>query len=396
MLLHYIIWDIDPVLLRLGSFGVRWYGLLFALGFLLGRQLWYYFMKEEGKPIGDLEALTLHIVLGTILGARLGHVLFYDFSYFAQRPLEVLLPFSFTPTFKFTGYSGLASHGAAIGILTAMYAYSNYAITTRLIPPRLTIKKRLRVGQGYLWVADRMIIVVALAGCLIRIGNFMNSEIWGQPTNNQHGVLFAREVMHRLQSVSSAIDKVEVTKRNTTRPNDGNYQPIDLAISFKYGGSEEAAIRRFLEQNVKYFLAEDSYIARHIHEPRETPLQYSLSKNKRGRPLAHITTLGIPRHPAQLYEAGSCFVLFLLLICRWLIKKHRLRPGAILGWFLVIVFGFRIIYEFFKESEVALETVLGPLRVPQALSIPLVVAGIILLRYSVYGKKHKRQRSTRL
>ena len=80
MLLHYIIWDIDPVLLRLGSFGVRWYGLLFALGFLLGRQLWYYFMKEEGKPIGDLEALTLHIVLGTILGARLGHVLFYDFS----------------------------------------------------------------------------------------------------------------------------------------------------------------------------------------------------------------------------------------------------------------------------------------------------------------------------
>jgi len=390
MLLHYIIWDINPVLLRLGSFGVRWYGLLFALSFLLGRQLWYYFLKKEGKPIGDLEALTLHIVFGTILGARLGHVLFYDFSYFAQHPLEIFLPFSFTPTFKFTGYAGLASHGAAIGILTAMYIYANYAITTHLVPPRLTIKKRTRVGQSYLWVADRMIIVVALAGCLIRIGNFMNSEIWGQPTHSQYGVLFARDVMHRLQSMSSAIDKVEVTKSPSIKPNDSDYQPIDLAISFKYGGFEEALIRRFLEKNVKCLLAEDSYITKHIHEPRNVPLQYSLSKNKRGRPLAHVMTLGIPRHPAQLYEACSCFALFLLLICRWLVKRDQLRPGVILGWFLVIIFGFRIIYEFFKESEVAFETILGPLRVPQVLSIPLVVMGIILLRYGVYNKMHRK------
>ena len=104
MSFHYVIWDIDPILLHLGRFEVRWYGLLFALGFLLGRQLWYSFLLQEGKPLKDLDALVLHIMLGTVIGARLGHVLFYDFSYFSQHPLEIFLPFTFTPTFKFTGY----------------------------------------------------------------------------------------------------------------------------------------------------------------------------------------------------------------------------------------------------------------------------------------------------
>lgn len=386
MLLHYVIWNVNPVLLRLGAFEIRWYGLLFALGFLLGRQLWYHFLKEEGKPVDDLDALVLHTMLGTIIGARLGHVLFYDFSYFSRHPLEVFLPFVFTPAFKFTGYSGLASHGAAIGILTAIYIYVGYGVTTRIFPPKLIIKKQRRIGQSYLWVADHMMIVVALAGCLIRVGNFMNSEIIGQPTHNQHGILFARDATHRLQTMSNAIDNVKVTKGNNQVPNNGKYQPVTLTIAFKHGGFEDKAIRKFLEHSVKHFLTEDAYTTQHIHEPRNSPLQYTLSKNRKGAPLAHIATLGIPRHPAQLYEAFSCFILFLLLLHRWKIKKSKLRPGAIFGLFLTFVFGFRIVYEFFKESNIIGETLLGPLRTPQILSFPLFVAGIVLLRYSINKK----------
>ncbi|MFM2428595.1 MAG: hypothetical protein RL012_479 [Bacteroidota bacterium] len=387
MLLYYVIWDINPVLLRLGAFEIRWYGLLFALGFLLGRQLWYHFLKEEGKPVNDLDGLVIHTMLGTIVGARLGHILFYDFSYYSQHPLEIFLPFVFTPAFRFTGYSGLASHGAAIGILTAIFIYAGYGVTMRIFPPKLIIKKQRRIGQSYLWVADRMMIVAALAGCLIRIGNFMNSEIIGKPTDNQHGVLFARDTTHRLQEISRAIDSIKVTKGNAQLQNDGKYQPIILTITFKHGGFEEGAIRNFLEHNVKHFLTEDTYTTQHIYEPSSSPLQYTLSKNRKGAPLAHITTLGIPRHPAQLYEAFSCFILFLLLLHQWKIKKNRLRPGALFGLFLTLVFGLRIVYEFFKESDIVGETILGPLRTPQILSFPLVVVGIVLLRYSIDKKE---------
>ncbi|MCU0318188.1 MAG: prolipoprotein diacylglyceryl transferase [Amoebophilaceae bacterium] len=382
MLLNYVIWDISPILLPVGAFEVRWYGVLFATGFLLGRQLWHYFLKAEKKPIEDLDALVLHIMLGTVIGARLGHVLFYDFSYYSQHPLEIFLPFVFTPTFKFTGYSGLASHGAAIGILTAIYIYVNYVITLSLFPPKLTVKKQRRAGQSYLWIADRMMIVVALAGCLIRIGNFMNSEIIGKPTNNRQGVLFARNFAYRIQRSSKAIDKVQVTKSNTKAPHDAQYQPIIITVSFRHAGFEEKATRYFLEHDIKHLLTEDPSVAEHICEARNLPLQYTLSKSRKGTSIAHIATLGIPRHPAQLYEALSCFVLFLLLFYQWKVKQGRLRPGTVFGLFLIIVFGLRTVYEFFKESNIVCETVLGPLRTPQILSLPLVIAGIILLLYS--------------
>lgn len=390
MLLYYVIWDINPILFPLGTFGVRWYSLLFAAGFLLGRQLWYYFLKEEGKPIGDLDALVLHIMLGTIIGARLGHVLFYDLSYYSQHPLEIFLPFVFTPTFKFTGYSGLASHGAAIGILTAIYIYVNYAITLSLFPPRLTVKRQRRAGQGYLWVADRMMIVVALAGCLIRIGNFMNSEIIGRPTHNQQGVLFARNLTYRIQRSSRAINQVKVTKSNTKAPHHAQYQPIIITISFKHAGLEESVARGFLEHDIKHLLIRDPGIAEHVYEAKNSPLQYTLSRDRKGTSIAHITTLGIPRHPAQLYEALSCLVLFSLLFYQWRIKKSRLRPGTIFGLFLIIVFGLRTIYEFFKESDIVCETILGPLRTPQILSLPLVIIGVILLLYSA----NRRERTS--
>ena len=106
-----------------------------------------------------------------------------------------------------------------------------------------------------------------------------------------------------------------------------------------------------------------------------------------GAQLARINTLGIPRHPAQLYEACSCLVLFMLFLHQWRTKKNRLFPGVLLGWFLTLVFSLRIVYEVFKESAIVYDTPIGPLRTPQLLSIPLVMVGIILLVYGTNNKK---------
>ncbi|MEM9417278.1 MAG: prolipoprotein diacylglyceryl transferase [Bacteroidota bacterium] len=374
-------------MLQLGSWELRWYGALFAVSFLLGQQIGRYMWSQEGKNLAYLDVAMVYVFLGTMIGARLGHVLFYDFAYFSQHPLEIFLPFTFEPTFKFTGYQGLASHGAAIGLLIAVYIYVNYVIDLRLWPPKLTIKKQRREGQSYLWFMDRLVIVGILAGCFIRIGNFMNSEIIGKPTHSRYGVLFARDVTQQLQASSRAIQKVTITKSKALLPNDDNYQPVTLAIAFKHGSFEETAIRNFLENDVKRSLVKEPHISRHLAEKQDQPLHYELSKNKRGAYVAHINTLGIVRHPAQLYEAFSSLVLFFLLFYRWSTQKGLLRPGEMIGLFGIIVFGLRIFYEVFKESKVVWAGSWGIPRVPQLLSFPLIVAGILLFIYSRKSSK---------
>src|SRR4051812_3082160 len=114
-LLSYLIWNGSPEIFSLGSFSLRWYGLFFASGFLIGQQLMYYMYRKEGKPEKDVDTLTIYMVIATVLGARFGHVIFYQPELFWTDPLAIILPFEFSP-FRFTGLQGLASHGAAIGI----------------------------------------------------------------------------------------------------------------------------------------------------------------------------------------------------------------------------------------------------------------------------------------
>jgi len=114
-LFSYVIWNASPEIFSIGSFSLRWYGLLFAAGFLISQQVLYYIFRKEGKPEKDVDTLTIYMVVATILGARLGHVIFYQPELFIQDPLSIILPFEFSP-FRFTGLQGLASHGGAFGI----------------------------------------------------------------------------------------------------------------------------------------------------------------------------------------------------------------------------------------------------------------------------------------
>lgn len=162
-MLSYIIWDINPEIFHIGGWGLRYYSLLFASCFIVGWFIVQYFFKTENIPIKELDSLSLHMVLGTIIGARMGHVLFYEPEFFLHNPLEIFMVW----------HGGLASHGASIGLLVALYLFS-----------------RKSTKKSYIWILDRAVIPIALAAVMIRLGNLMNSEIYGIKTTMPWGFIF--------------------------------------------------------------------------------------------------------------------------------------------------------------------------------------------------------------
>jgi len=159
----------------LGFFLIRYYSLMFVIAFALGWFITKKIFKNEGQTNDKLDSLFIYVVLATLIGARLGHVIFYQPELFKEDFLSVFLPFRTVPEFQFTGFQGLASHGATIAIVIAMYFYS-----------KKVIKKPI------LWILDRITIPVASGAVFVRIGNFINSEIIGKATNSDFGVIFTQ------------------------------------------------------------------------------------------------------------------------------------------------------------------------------------------------------------
>lgn len=263
-MLNYIVWNIRPEIFILpetfpyiGGFSVRWYGLLFAMGFIFGYLILQKMFKKEGVPIKVLDDLATYMIIFTIIGARLGHCLFYEPTYFLANPMDILKIWE----------GGLASHGAAVGILIGLYFFAR------------------RYKKNYLWVLDRIGIVVALAGFLIRMGNLMNSEIFGDVTTLPWGFIFVRV----------------------------------------FG---------------------EGYLTAH--------------------------------HPTQIYEAISYLLLFVFLYRYY--WKHDGTPaeGALFGYFLVVLWSVRFLIEFIKLPQVDFENTMF-LNMGQLLSIPLIIAGLLLL-----------------
>ena len=163
MILAFIEWSVSPEIFHLGPISVRWYGFLFAMAFVAGYFIMTWVFKKEKRPQPDLEQLSVYMIFGTVIGARLGHCLFYNPVYYLSNPIEIFKVWE----------GGLASHGAAIGILIAVYLFSK--------------KKK---NYSMLWIIDRIVIVVALAGTFIRLGNLFNSEIIGKPTDVAWAFIF--------------------------------------------------------------------------------------------------------------------------------------------------------------------------------------------------------------
>ena len=269
----FIVWDVKPQIADLGFIELRWYSLLFLFGFIIGYYILGKIFKKEGLPIELLDKLTFYVVISTIIGARLGHCLFYEPEIYLRYPLRMILPFEGTPgkDFHFTGYQGLASHGGAVGLLIGLYLYAR------------------KFKKSYLWILDRIAIVTAQAGALIRLGNFFNSEIVGTSTNLPWGVKFVK------------------------------LSPY-------------------------------------------------------GMPLEQI----VPLHPAQVYESLCYLIIFIFLITLYFRRYPKLKQGIFIGLFFILVFTARFIIEFVKDDQVDFEAGMV-LNMGQLLSIPFIIAGIILV-----------------
>jgi phosphatidylglycerol:prolipoprotein diacylglycerol transferase len=165
MIFDAITWNVDPEIFSIGQLSIRWYGLMFASAFLSGYIVFTRFLATERLTSEMMDQLLIYIAVGTVIGARLGHCFFYEPDYFLENPLEILKIWK----------GGLASHGAAFGILLSLWLYVR------------------KYKLSFLWLIDRIVIVVALGGAFIRLGNLFNSEIYGLPTELPWGIEFVRD-----------------------------------------------------------------------------------------------------------------------------------------------------------------------------------------------------------
>ncbi|MFY0593881.1 prolipoprotein diacylglyceryl transferase [Roseivirga sp.] len=373
MLLH-IVWDPMREIIKDIQPPV-WYSLLFASGFIIGYQIMVHIFKKEGKDPLNVDTLTVHMVLATIVGARLGHLVFYEPQRFLADPLM----------FFRTWEGGLASHGAAFGILAALYLYSHYFVDANWSPFRFKFRKERRVGQSYLWIVDRIVITVALAAVFIRFGNFVNSEIIGKPTESDYGVVFARVAEEIIEDSDLGVESAEASKSDSEERLEPGIVPIDLTIIFENRQLSEPDARKIAETRIKSILTRYPNVNEHYAEPAG-PLNYEFKLVDR-KPTLIVHTWGVVRHPAQLYESGTSLLLFFILLGIWLKYKDRTPEGLLIGIFLVWIFALRWFHETFKENQVDFENDMT-YNMGQLLSIPLLALGVfILIRVLLKSRK---------
>jgi phosphatidylglycerol:prolipoprotein diacylglycerol transferase len=269
MILNYINWNVDPEIVNVFGISIRYYGLLFVSGLILCIYILGWIYKRENIPSEHLEKLSIYCMIGILAGARLGHCIFYEPSYYLSHPLEMILPITFPPDggINFIGYQGLASHGGVLGLLIALYFYSR------------------KTKHSMIDSIDLIAVVAGLSFGFIRLGNFMNSEIIGIPTTKPWGVIFER---------------------------------VD----------------------------------------------------------------NIPRHPAQLYEAISYFIIFTIMMILYKKMRDRLKNGFFFGLATVLFFTARFMIEFVKENQVGFEDGMI-LNMGQLLSLPYIVVGIGFIIYGL-------------
>ncbi|MBT8178011.1 MAG: prolipoprotein diacylglyceryl transferase [Flavobacteriaceae bacterium] len=244
-----ITWNPDDTLFKLGFLQIKYYNLLWIVAFVVGWFIMKRIFLNEKRSVQQLDSLFIYTVLATMLGARLGHVFFYDWAYYKNHLLEILLPirerageslFGLINGYEFTGFTGLASHGAAIGIIVGMYLLS-----------------RKHKDLKMMWVLDRIVIPVALGAFCVRLGNFFNSEINGKVTDESFlfATRFVRDSDDMPAGRALAITKAE--NRDAAYAaieNDPNFSQYLEAIPFRHPAQLYEGFLYILVFLILYFL----------------------------------------------------------------------------------------------------------------------------------------------
>lgn len=360
---NFVLWQADPEIFSLGSWPIRWYGLLFAMGFIVGQRIIARFFKYNGYDEKLVDTFVIYSVVGTVVGARLGHVFFYgpyftpDGTGYFDDPISIIM----------VNQGGLASHGAMLGLLISTFIF---------------YKKKIQ--EKYLWITDRLVITVALAGCFIRFGNLMNSEIIGTPTDAPQAFVFSYNTSDFLSNQFQEVvnDVTFESKGSSTELEGKTYLNLSTTIYFDKNQiqTEEVASRLITEQIIPSQHASNFRHKDHEHVffPDTPTVKYTTEGDQL---IASLPAYGIPRHPSQLYESLSSLAIFILLFFLMDRVKGKLPEGLTTGIFFVTIFTLRFIYEFFKENQVAMEDGWA-LNMGQWLSIPAVLFGIFLILYS--------------
>lgn len=358
-ILNFLIWSPDPDMFKIPIFNhpVRWYGLLFAGGFIVSQQILFWIYRKEGRPEKDVEKLTVYMVAATIIGARLGHCLFYNPGYYLSHPVEIIKVWE----------GGLASHGGALGIFVALFLY------VRKYPQ-----------YPILWLCDRLVIVVAITGAMIRLGNFFNSEMEGQMTNSEMGVVYAY-YSEQVLKYNDSVEDVEFIKGGELSTDEPGKYPITARLIYKKGVTLGPNEQMFFQGQLQKRLLNYDEVTQHIDFGQGKPLAFKFYE-KDGHAVADIYALGIPRHAAQLYESTYCLLLALLTFLLWKVKRHSLPLGFNFAIFMTLLWVLRFVDEFFKMNQEAFEEGMA-LNMGQILSIPMALSGLLMLYwFSTKGK----------
>ncbi|MBV6640817.1 MAG: prolipoprotein diacylglyceryl transferase [Cyclobacteriaceae bacterium] len=364
-MLSFLIWSPDPdfFTIPVADRPVRWYGLLFALGFIISQQVLMWIFRKDGKPEKAVETLTVYMVIATVVGARLGHCLFYAPEYYLSDPIKIL----------YVWEGGLASHGGAIGILVALYLFVRKYKEYRLF-----------------WVLDRMAIVVALTGALIRTGNFMNSEMEGLQTNSSTGVVYARfteEVVNdALNYGGDRVTSIDFEKGGDLESDQPGLEPVTVKVAFARNVQITEQDKQFVESRLRQVLLGYEEVTQHIDFRKDEPLAYKFYEEG-GINYLEVYGLGIVRHAAQLYEATYCVLIFLLLLWLWKEKRYKLPEGFMFGLFMTLLWSLRFVDEFFKMNQEEFEEGMV-LNMGQWLSIPMALIGVAVMVWAI-KKGHK-------
>lgn len=367
-----ILWDPNIFLYQGDFISVRWYSVLFISGFVIGRFLVVGAYKREKRYDTTVDLQMLYMVFGILIGSRLGHVIFYEPEILSRGIQEIF----------FFWKGGLASHGAAIGILSGMALYS---FKIEINSFKINFIDRLRRGYNYLQVMDRMIIAVAIGCALIRMGNFFNSETIGLQTQSSYGVLFVNPSEERIKSQLPFVKKVSFYETGVFYKVG---QPLlNTKIFFDNEEYKEDRIKESVKKTLINLHPEKVYANSSIINPFKGQVKYTFKRNNSDFYMEY-ETVGVYRHPAQLYESLIYLIIGIIMFIVLYRYTINLRHGSLLAFFFITAFGGRFFLEYFKENQVKnelleLNNLLGiSLNLGQLLSIPFVLVGIYMFFYN--------------